>query len=405
MIKGLGARHHLATLSVRYVNRLSRLTGRGSGTVAGGRVGLRLAPDLLASLARSRTTILVSGTNGKTTTTSMIAAGWGGTVTTNATGANMPAGHVAALAESAERRTVLEVDEAWIPTVLTATRPRVIVLLNLSRDQLDRANEVRQMADRWRGALDESTGSEVVVANANDPLVVYAAEVAGHVVWCDVPTTWLADAVACPKCTTALAHDGSDWRCRCGFARPHVVTSTLGAELLVGGSVVDLQLSLPGEFNRANAAMALTALDVVGSELDAAVRRINALSSIAGRFSLRRWHGHRIRLALAKNPAGFAAMLGTVPHDSSDVWVAINARIADGRDPSWLFDVPFEELRGHRVLAWGDRRWDLATRLDYAGVDFVVVDDEWAPAMNDDVSLLLANYTAFSDWLARSEPC
>ena len=70
-----------------------------------------------------------------------------------------------------------------------------------------------------------------------------------------------------------------------------------------------------------------------------------------------------------------------------------------------LFDVPFEELRGHRVLAWGDRRLDLATRLDYAGVDFVVVDDEASLPVNGDVTLLLANYTAFSDWLVRSEPC
>ena len=123
MSNGLALRDRLATACVRAVNRLSRLTGRGSGTVAGGRVGLRLAPGLLGSLARSRTIILVSGTNGKTTTTSMAVAGWGGVVTTNATGANMPAGHVAALAAGSSERGVLEVDEAWLPTVMNATKP------------------------------------------------------------------------------------------------------------------------------------------------------------------------------------------------------------------------------------------------------------------------------------------
>jgi hypothetical protein len=95
-------------------------------------------------------------------------------------------------------------------------------------------------------------------------------------------------------------------------------------------------------------------------------------------------------------------MLDTVPGDDSDVWVAINARVADGRDPSWLYDVPFESLRGHRVWCFGDRRLDLAARLDYAGVDFVVVDDEARVATASSPVLLLANYTAFADWLARS---
>jgi UDP-N-acetylmuramyl tripeptide synthase len=150
--------------------------------------------------------------------------------------------------------------------------------------------------------------------------------------------------------------------------------------------------------------MALTALHSIGVELHEAVLRINAVQSVVGRFSVRRWHGHVLRLLLAKNPSGFEAMLATLANDSSDVWVAINARIADGRDPSWLYDVPFEKLRGHRVYCFGDRRLDLATRLDYAHVEFVIVeDDEQVPVSKETISLL-ANYTAFSDWLEKSEP-
>ncbi|MEO9180258.1 MAG: MurT ligase domain-containing protein, partial [Acidimicrobiales bacterium] len=322
----------------------------------------------------------------------------------NQTGANMPAGHVAALVESSSVNVALEVDEAWLAETLRATKPRVLVLLNLSRDQLDRANEVRQMAERWRTMLTLSPDPAlVVVANANDPLVVYAAEVAGHPLWCDVPTTWLADAVSCPKCTLAISHVGSSWHCSCGFAKPLAITTTQGDELIVDGQSIDLNLAMPGEFNRSNAAMALTALRAVNVELSNAATRINEVQSVVGRFSVRRWNGHTIQLLLAKNPSGFAAMLATLAHDESDVWVAINAQVADGRDPSWLYDVPFEMLRGHTVYCLGERRLDLATRLDYGQVVFVIVDDQSTIPKSKGTIPLLANYTAFSDWLARSD--
>jgi UDP-N-acetylmuramyl tripeptide synthase len=398
-------RDQVASTAVRTVNRVSRLTGRGSGTVVGGRVGMKIAPDLVSSLARGRTVVLVSGTNGKTTTTSMVVAGWGGEVTTNETGSNMPAGHVAALVESSNEHVALEVDEGWLADSLTSTRPRVVVLLNLSRDQLDRANEVRHLAERWRKALESHDDDDlIVVANANDPLVVYAAEVRENTLWSDVPTSWIADALSCPKCTLPISHVGTSWHCTCGFAKPVTLTSTLGDELVIDGVTVPLELSMPGEFNRSNATMALTALHSVGVDLDEAVRRVNAIHSVVGRFSVRRWNGHVLRLLLAKNPSGFAAMLATLPEDGSDVWVAINARVADGHDPSWLYDVPFEMLRGHRVYCFGDRRLDLATRLEYGQVDYIVVDnDDLVPTSRETISLL-ANYTAFNDWLARSQP-
>ena len=404
MGKSSPIREQVASVAVRTVNRLSRLSRRGSGTVVGGRVGMKIAPDLVSSLTSGRCVILVSGTNGKTTTTSMIVAGWGGSVTTNETGSNMPAGHVAALVESKNEHVVLEVDEGWLAGTLASTRPSVVVLLNLSRDQLDRANEVRHLAEQWRKALEAHNDDKlVVVANANDPLVVYAADVRANTVWCDVPTSWLADALSCPQCTLAISHVGSAWHCTCGFAKPVKVTSVLGEELVIDGEALKLDLLMPGEFNRSNAAMALTALHCVDVNLEEAIRRVNAIPSVVGRFSVRRWNGHVLRLLLAKNPSGFAAMMATLPEDGSDVWVAINARVADGHDPSWLYDVPFEMLRGHRVYCFGERRLDLATRLDYARVEFTVVDnDSLVPTSKETISLL-ANYTAFSDWLARSE--
>jgi UDP-N-acetylmuramyl tripeptide synthase len=334
----------------------------------------------------------------------MIAAGWGGKVATNDTGSNMREGLVAALVASKSRSVALEVDEAWLSDVARATSPKVIALLNLSRDQLDRANEVRQIAERWRELLAD-LGDVMVVANANDPLVVYAAELARNVAWCDVPTPWTTDAVSCPRCTKPLSFVGGTWSSECGFAKPQVLVTTDGGPLVVRGIQLDVDLQLPGAFNEANAAMALTALSFVEVDLRGALERVNALSSVAGRFSLRKWRGHHLRLLLAKNPAGFSSMLLTLKNDDADVWVAINARVADGRDPSWLYDVPFELLRGHRVYCFGDRRLDLATRLDYANVDYVVVSDESALPVSSDVINVLANYTAFQEWRTRTKPC
>lgn len=406
MSTGPTLRQTVAVAVVRIVNWASRLSRRGAGTVAGGRAGLWTDPELLAKLARGRTIILVSGTNGKTTTTALAVAGWGGPVATNITGANMPAGHVAALVGSSHERVVLEVDEAWLAVVVRDTRPHVVVLLNLSRDQLDRAGEVRQMAERWHQCLASTEGSGVVVvANANDPLVAYAASASTNVRWCDVATNWLADARSCPRCTLPLELDANSWHCSCGFTKPSSLTTTLNGDLCVGPARAQLDLSLPGAFNRGNAALAATALVEMGVELDDAVTRMNALRGVAGRFTIRRWNQHTLRLLLAKNPAGFDALLSTVDQGDSDVWIAINAQIADGRDPSWLYDVAFERLRGHRVWCMGERRLDLATRLDYAGVDFEVVDDPISLAVTPGTVALLANYTAFSEWMARTTPC
>lgn len=404
MPRGISLRDDVAKGAVRTVNLLSRLASRGSGTVIGGRVGLAIAPNLLADLARSRDVVLVSGTNGKTTTTAMIAAGWGVAVATNSTGSNMPEGHVAALVASKSRSVVLEVDESWLGDVARATRPRVIGLLNLSRDQLDRANEVRQIAERWRALLAD-LGEVTVVANANDPLVVHAAELAESVAWCDVPTPWTTDAVSCPRCTKPLHFQDNSWWSDCGFSKPTDLVATFDDHLHVRGTSLAIDLQLPGAFNEANAAMALTALSYVGVDLNEALKRVNAITSVAGRFSLRRWRGHQLRLLLAKNPAGFSSMILTLKSDGADVWVAINARVADGRDPSWLYDVPFELLRGHRVYCFGDRRLDLATRLDYANVDYVLVSDESSLPASSEVINVLANYTAFQEWRTRTKAC
>jgi len=396
-------RLRIAVLVVRAVNWASPRLGRGSGTVAGGSVGLRIAPRLLEALAVRRTVILVSGTNGKTTTTALIAAGWGEDLATNDTGANMPAGQVAALVRSSSGRAVLESDEGWLGTSVEATQPAVIVALNLSRDQLDRASEVRQLAERWRTVfVSDRAKNSVIVANALDPLVVFAADGAPNVRWCAPPTSWTADSQSCPQCTNPLRRSAERWWCECGLAQPASTSYFDGDDAIIGDVRIPLELALPGSFNRGNALVALTALGEVGVDVTAASKRLATVRVVAGRYDVRCVYGRPVRLLLAKNPAGFSALLESIESDN-DIWIAINARVADGHDPSWLYDVPFEILRGRRVRCLGDRRFDLATRLWYAGVEFDV--DESLVPKSDRVIDVLANYTAFSDLLAESQPC
>jgi len=403
MSSRLPLRSSLALAGLRIVNRASRSLGVGQGTVAGGRVALRIDPQLVRRLSARRRIVLVTGTNGKTTTTALVVAALGG-ATTNATGSNMSAGVVAALASDQHAMTVLEVDEAFLATIAEATQPEVIVLLNLSRDQLDRAAEVRVLAEKWRATLHNS--SATIVANCADPLVVYAAvaQMDSKVVWCDVGSSWTLDARSCPQCTEPLNPDGA-WRCECGFSKPHP-DFVLEETLHCADGEVALRVALPGEFNRSNAALAVVAASLLGTPLEVAAQRVSSIREVAGRFTLRLRDGQIFRLMLAKNPAGVSALIGLVA-GGGDVVVSINDLIADGTDPSWLYDAPFDQLRGSMVWCTGERALDLATRLDYADVTAGVTTVEEVASQIHSVEPVdvIANYTAFAAWLESTSPC
>jgi lipid II isoglutaminyl synthase (glutamine-hydrolysing) len=413
-------RTQLASATTRLVNATSRRLGRGQGTVAGGRAGLAVDPRLLEHLSAGRLVALVTGTNGKTTTTRLLAVSLGATgdvVVSNETGSNMPPGHVAALAGTDGAPATLEVDEIYLPRVLTATSPTAVVLLNLSRDQLDRTNEVRLVAGRWRAALAASPHTHVV-ANADDPLVVWGAGAARHAHWVAVGLRWQLDAVGCPSCGGRIEFGPDGWRCtdECGFARPDPeATLECAADGSVWATWVDgrslpIELALPGRFNRANALMAAVAAEACGVAAGTALHAMKTVEEVAGRFTLRRVGGVPARLMLAKNPAGWDELLELVVHDGSPVTVSINARVADGADPSWLWDVPFERLGDRTVVATGERYRDLSVRLRYAGVEHRTEADPVraviaaAAAAGGDATVdVIGNYTAFHDLLgARS---
>jgi len=407
---------------------LSRATGRGSGSVVGGHAILAIDPLALERLSVGRQVALVSGTNGKTTTTKLLACAIGAgaqrPVVTNLLGANLPAGLAAALAAGERGATaVLEVDEAWLPKVATRVGPAVLVLLNLSRDQLDRNNEVRHVAQLWRNACEQAPPGAVVVANSDDPLVAWAASAAKRVTWVGAGLRWNSDATGCPRCGGRIVFEvlpgpvapAGGWECSsCGFSRP-VPEMWLGQDagrpcvVLASGDRYVLSLHLPGRCNQSNAVMALAAALGLGGDIKAALHAMSDVREVAGRYATTDVGGVHARFLLAKNPAGWAELFDMLSPVPAPVVIAINARTADGRDPSWLWDVPFELLRGRAVTATGERGLDLAVRLHYAEVDHTV-----APSVGEALRLVgaaegavgaqkvdvVANYTAFHEALA-----
>jgi UDP-N-acetylmuramyl tripeptide synthase len=403
----LPMRARLATTVGGAAATVSRLAGKGDGSVIGGVIGLRLEPDLLSLLAHGRQVALVTGTNGKTTTTRLIAAALsvlGQEIASNIYGANMEAGLTSALSRAPDATlAVLETDEKYIPAMVKATSPKVVVLLNLSRDQMDRAAEIWLLARRWREALAVAPDCRVV-ANADDPLVAWAAGSARQVTWVAAGQRWRDDSWCCPHCGSHLERHGDDWACRECFNRRPPVSWVLTGDQVIdpSGRARPLELALPGRANRSNAVVALAVADAFGVPITSALRELRGVTSVAGRYTQVNRRGCEIRLLLAKNPAGWLEALDVLAPPPVPVLVSVNAQGPDGRDTSWLWDVDYRRLRGRAVLVGGERKLDLAVRLEADEVPFRLVNDidEAIDAAGAPHLEVLANYTAFQQYRA-----
>ncbi|MCU1589579.1 MAG: UDP-N-acetylmuramoyl-L-alanyl-D-glutamate synthetase [Frankiales bacterium] len=426
-VKALGGREWLALLAGRAAASASRATGRGAGATLPGKVAGRVAPGLLASLGAGRRIAVVSGTNGKTTTTRMLTAALRSTgpVLSNEDGSNLARGVLTALMTDPRRRLatcVFEVDELALDPVAGDIHPDLFVLCNLSRDQLDRMTEVRVLVGVWQQLLGRAAAeaevsrvpAPVVVANVDDPMVV-AAVLPGPgsapvlpVIWVSAGQPWSADAAACPRCSRPWDL-GPRFACRyCDFAQPEP-TWHLAGDTLVGPQRIEraLELSLPGRANRANAVMAAAAAAQLGIPVDSALPPMRRLDSIGGRYASVDVAGVPVRLLLAKNPAGWQEMLAlgveeAPPGPPGPVVLALNAQGPDGKDTSWIWDVPFEQLADRVVYVSGERAEDLAVRLRYAEVAYTLATDPLDAVSRIDTAALgrrvdlLANYTAFT---------
>jgi len=401
-------RTRAAIAAGRVAGWLSRVTGRGQGATISGRVINALAPTALPELAAGQRVALVSATNGKTTTTRLLTAAVariGDPVISNATGANLTSGIAPTLAKAqASGIAVLEVDERVLPRVVDPLDAELLVLGNLSRDQLDRYGEVHAVGDLWRETA-ESHPDLRVVANASDPHVVWAATPA-KTTWVELGLGWRNDAATCPNCAALLRWSATRFDCpSCGFGQPVTPNRLEGDTLVLDGTRIPLRLALPGRWNLANAALAVTAAAThFGVDAEEAAGVAATITTVAGRYmTIALADGRRARVLMAKNPAGWSEVLHHLGDRDCSVVIAVNARLADGKDPSWLWDVPYELLRGRPVAAAGERALDVAVRLRYADVDHIVEHDALSAAAKlpgDDVNIV-SSYTQFSSLYRR----
>lgn len=365
------------------ISSISRVTHLGAGVTWPGEVALRLNPHILSDLAGNlkKGVIVVAGTNGKTTTALMIKTileASGERVVHNASGANLENGIVSSLIQNPNADWgVFEVDENSLPGVIKSIKfiklKVIIVLLNLFRDQLDRYGEVDVIAEKWEKALYELPTSAYIIANADDPLIAHLG------LHAKLPVTFFGisdktkvlermehatDSTFCLSCGNRLAYEGvyfshlGIWRCsKCGQKRPKP-------------AITDVVSPIPGLYNRYNALAAMSVASTLGVTAD--------LSGFSPAFGRQEEIGN-VKIFLSKNPAGFNQSLRTVLElGAKHTLLVLNDRIPDGRDVSWIWDVDFEMLlpdepvmkeRDKRMITVsGDRAYDLALRMKYAGV-------------------------------------
>jgi UDP-N-acetylmuramyl tripeptide synthase len=402
----------LTLAATKATGAATRLLGRGGGTALPGLMAERFDPNLASKLAASlpNGVILVTGTNGKTTTTKLLAAALeakGERVLTNQAGSNLKRGVVSTLIKASNLRGrttatmgLFEVDEASLRLVAPLLQPRQIIVLNLFRDQLDRYGELDTTA-KLIGEGIAATEAKLIL-NADDPLVAslatYASKpenvsyfgIEGLPAELATADRNAADSDRCPICSERLsfsrifyAHLGH-YRCpNKHFDRPQPVIAMTRHEqadadgtrfeVSVGGKRHQASITLPGVYNLYNALAALASATVAGVDLETSLKSFSSTTAAFGRVEAIEWRGRKLLLLLIKNPTGATQVIETflVRADQPKVLIAINDNYADGRDVSWLWDVPFERLTKSKaeVVSSGLRATDMRLRLHYAELD------------------------------------
>ena len=420
----MSLRSRIACQAADLATWASQKTGRGAGGMIGGLIANAIDPNLLAQLGQGRPTVLVTGTNGKSTTTRMLAHALESrySVATNEGGDNMDAGVISALLAGRDKDVVaLEVDELHVPNIAEKLDADVLVLLNLTRDQLDRVGEINKIERALRACV-EARPDMTVIANCDDVQVTSVAWDAPNVVWVSAGAGFVGDSTSCPRTGGHIVRTEDDWyavkKLSDGreFRRPEptwwVDKDGLGhagdgagaggagaGSAGAGGQTLPMNLQLPGRANRGNAAQAIAAAVVMNVPVPDALRAAEEVTDVAGRYSLVEFEGRTLRLMLAKNPAGWQEALSMIDRDVDSVVIAVNGQVADGQDLSWIWDVRFEDFEGQQVLAAGERGTDLAVRLGYAGVRHTLIKDtvDAVLACPPGRVEVLANYTAFRD--------
>ncbi len=400
----------LAVGAAKATSVLTRTTGRGGGTALPGLVALHVDPHLVEKLAGqlAEGSVLITGTNGKTTTSQMLESilrSAGLAPLRNRSGSNLLRGIASSLAGEAGvlgklsdevRLALFEVDEAAMPGILRAVKPRRALLLNLFRDQLDRYGEVATVARLWKDAVAALDPSAQVIANADDPLIVDAVSgSAAPVTFFGIestaaPTSGMehaSDVKACPRCGGAmqfdvvfLGHQGHYSCSHCDLRRPtpevsarEVVLDGLnGSKFVLRTATAETEISvpLPGLYNVYNALAASAGALSLGLSTERCSAGIRATRAAFGRMERLEVGGRTVQVALAKNPTGLNEIVRTVATSPEPLHllVMLNDNTADGHDVSWIWDADIELLGGRleSVCFAGGRAADMALRFKYA---------------------------------------
>jgi len=447
----LRLRHAAAVLGAKLAVRISQAVGH-RGSSLPGQIALRINPKALTLLARMVTKgiVIVTGTNGKTTTNNMLAhilKARGYRVICNREGANMLTGVTAAFVRHAGvlgRRqydfAVLEVDENSFPRVTAMVKPTVVVITNFFRDQLDRYGELDMTIATIRKSL-KGLGETHLILNADDPLVTQLGRGNPSPLYYGVapyrrPFSQLGEASRearfCPFCGKALNYSFYHysqlglWFCPgCGFKRPEADVEarevrqdqgTLTCKVAYGNRTVPLHLPTQGFYNLYNALAAFTAGLALGVGALETAASLSCYEPATGRLQNFRYGSKQVFLNLVKNPAGFnesLTLLLSAPF-KKDVFIAINDNAADGRDISWLWDVDFEALAPAadslvRFYCSGRRAEEMGVRLKYAGLPLqrILIRPDLRQAVNEalhgegEAVYFLATYTAL--WPVEKE--
>lgn len=361
----------LGIFLAKIASQLSRFLGYKGETISG-RVLLKVEPDAIALLAAEKTIVLVSGTNGKTSTTKAVARiiSQLGEVATSRSGSNLSWGAASALMKKAPY-AVLEIDELHLPSIIAETSPAVVLLLNLTRDQLHRMHEVKRVADRWHVECAESEET-LFIGDIDDPYINYAMVQASHVLRVSFGGRHHPDGAVCPQCGNYLKWVKNSYSCSCGLTNKITDRKFKDANASTRNAIM---ANLVGE------ALGASPVDFQESELE--------------RSTTKQFGSKTAHIRLTKNPASWTESLAGNLLD--DVILVLNARAVDGIDTSWLWDVSFKTLKNKNVIVCGERSLDIGYRLHVEGVQATIVDtfdEALALTVKKDVSVLAA-YTAF----------
>ncbi|MBE9058313.1 Mur ligase family protein [Sphaerospermopsis sp. LEGE 08334] len=376
----------LAVSIAKSVTFLVRSLRLGAASVLPGSIARRIEPRLLQLLSQQvkNGVILIAGTNGKTTTALLLCtilerAGY--KIAHNSTGANLENGLATALIENTSLLgalnvdyAILEVDENIVPKVLKPLQPKIIICLNLFRDQLDRYGEVDTISKKWTKVISTLPETTVVIPNADDPTLSYLGQQLNQKVLffgLNEPEHYLesiphaVDSIYCPRCGHSLDYQGvylshlGDFTCpSCGFSKSKPsLESSEWSQILVG------------LYNKYNTLAAATAAKELGVEEGKIRETINNFQAAFGRAEDLVIDGKKVRILLSKNPVGTNETIRVVTQSQdTTTLMVLNDRTPDGTDVSWIWDVDTEKLveRGGTLVVSGDRVYDMALRLRYS---------------------------------------